>query len=61
MDINTYRGILTILVMVGFISLILWAYSKKQKDSFDEAANLPFADEDARSLGKSELEKKDHD
>jgi cytochrome c oxidase cbb3-type subunit 4 len=24
----------------------VWAYSRKQKKSFDEAANLPFADED---------------
>ncbi|MAC48443.1 CcoQ/FixQ family Cbb3-type cytochrome c oxidase assembly chaperone [Oceanospirillum beijerinckii] len=61
MDINTYRGILTILVMVGFISLIFWAYSKRRKNDFDEAANLPFADEDDHNLRKSELEKKDHE
>jgi len=61
MDINTYRGILTILVMVGFISLVFWAYSKRRKNDFDEAANLPFADEGDHKLSKSELEKKDHE
>lgn len=61
MDINTYRGLLTVLVMVGFISLVFWAYSKRRKNDFDEAANLPFADEDDHKLSKSELEKKDHE
>jgi cytochrome c oxidase cbb3-type subunit 4 len=46
MDINDLRGISTALLMVAFISLCVWAYSKKRKRSFDEAANLPFADEE---------------
>ena len=46
MDINDLRGISTALVMVAFISICIWAYSKKRKRSFDEAANLPFADDD---------------
>jgi cbb3-type cytochrome oxidase subunit 3 len=29
----------------------VWAYSSKQKKSFEEAANLPFEDEDA-TFGK---------
>lgn len=61
MDINDLRGISTIFVMVGFIGLVFWAYSKRQKASFDEAANLPFADEDSHNSGKSKLESKDHD
>ncbi len=61
MDIITFRGILTILVTVGFLGLVFWAYSKGRKKDFDEAANLPFADKDDHNLGKPELEKKDHD
>lgn len=45
MDIGTLRGLGTILVFVAFIGVVLWAYSSKRKKSFDEAANLPFADE----------------
>lgn len=45
MDIGTLRGLGTILVFVAFIAIVLWAYSSKRKKSFDEAANLPFADE----------------
>ncbi|MCQ4258324.1 cbb3-type cytochrome oxidase subunit 3 [Stutzerimonas stutzeri] len=45
MDIGILRGLGTILVFVAFIGVVLWAYSSKRKKSFDEAANLPFADE----------------
>jgi len=56
MDINTVRGLITILMIVTFLSLVVWAYSKKQKQPFDEAANLPFADEEtnARTLNITE-------
>ena len=46
MDINIFRGWHTIVLMVLFIGVVVWAYSRKRKKSFDEAANLPFADED---------------
>lgn len=45
MDINTLRGLATIFAMVAFLSVCWWAYSARRKTSFDEAANLPFADE----------------
>ncbi|WP_136247498.1 cbb3-type cytochrome oxidase subunit 3 [Halomonas borealis] len=47
MDIGTLRGIITALLLVGFIGLVCWAYSKRRQPDFDEAANLPFADQDA--------------
>jgi len=46
MDINDLRGISTIFLMVTFLGLCIWAYSSKRKKAFDEAANLPFADEE---------------
>ena len=45
MDINDLRGISTLFLMITFIGMCIWAYSKKRKKAFDEAANLPFADE----------------
>ena len=44
-DIGTIRGIGTAVVFIAFVAVVLWAYSSKRKSSFDEAANLPFADE----------------
>lgn len=46
MDINTLRGIATIFAMVAFIGIVIWAYSSYKKKDFDEAAQLPFADEE---------------
>ena len=46
MDINDFRAWHTVVLMLTFIGIIVWAYSKRRKKSFDEAANLPFADED---------------
>lgn len=45
MDINDLRGFSTVLVMIAFIGIFAWAYSGKRKKGFDEAANLPFADD----------------
>ena len=39
------RGIGTAVVFIAFIGVVLWAYSGRRKSSFDEAANLPFADD----------------
>jgi cytochrome c oxidase cbb3-type subunit 4 len=46
MDINDLRGISTLFLMVTFIGLCFWAYSSKRKKTFDDAAQLPFADEE---------------
>ncbi len=47
MDINTLRSIATVLMFVTFIGIVIWAWSRKNKASFDEAAQLPFKDDDA--------------
>ena len=46
MDINDFRSWHTLILMISFIGIVIWAYSRKRKKSFDEAANLPFADEE---------------
>jgi cytochrome c oxidase cbb3-type subunit IV len=48
MDINTFRGIVTGLLLVLFIWLIAWAWSKRRGPAFDAAARLPLEDEDPR-------------
>ena len=46
MDINDWRGLSTLFLMIAFVGLCIWAYSKNRKSAFDEAANIPFADEE---------------
>ncbi|MBS3796905.1 MULTISPECIES: cbb3-type cytochrome oxidase subunit 3 [Pseudoalteromonas] len=45
MDYGTFRGILTLVIMVLFIVIVLWAFSKRSKKRFDDAANAVFEDE----------------
>ncbi len=61
MDINTLRGISTIVVMITFIAICLWTYSSKRKSKFDDASNLPFNDEEIANRTTSNTENKDHE
>jgi len=45
MNFATFNGLYTLFLIVIFIGLILWAYNKKHKKSFDDIANSIF-DED---------------
>ncbi len=55
MDIGTLRGLGTVVIMVAFIGLVIWAYSGKRKKSFDEATMLPFADDPEAALERLQL------
>ncbi len=46
MDINDLRSIVTVTGLLCFLAIVWWAYSKRSKKGFDEAANLPFAEHD---------------
>ena len=45
MDLSTLRGLSTLLLMLTFIGIVIWAWSGKRKKDFDEAARLPLDDD----------------
>jgi cytochrome c oxidase cbb3-type subunit 4 len=47
MDINTLRSIATVVMFAVFIAIVIWAWSRKNQAAFDEAAMLPFQNDDA--------------
>lgn len=47
MDINILRSIATVLGLIAFIGIVFWVYSRRNASRFDEAAQLPFMDENA--------------
>jgi cytochrome c oxidase cbb3-type subunit 4 len=57
MDINDFRAWHTLVLLLIFVGIVVWAYSKRRKSAFDEAANLPFA-EDPKHQATMEKEKK---
>ena len=60
MDINDLRGLSTLFLFVSFIGLCIWAYSSKRKKSFNEAANLPFADEEDSEHAQPREQEENH-
>lgn len=45
MEINTLRIIATIASFFVFIGIVVWTFQPRNKSSFEEAANLPFTDD----------------
>lgn len=41
-----FHSVFTVILFILFIGIVVWAYSKRRKKDFDEAARLPFADEE---------------
>jgi cytochrome c oxidase cbb3-type subunit 4 len=58
MDINFLRSIATVLAALAFIGVCVWAYGSKRKAGFDEAAQLPFADDHLDNESEVEARKK---
>ncbi len=46
MDINFLRGVATILAMIAFFGVCWWTFGRSRKKQFEDAAQLPFADDE---------------
>jgi len=53
MDINDLRSIVTVAGLLCFLAIVGWAYGKSSKKGFEEAANLPFAEDDDQGAASS--------
>ena len=45
MDVNTVRGLFTLVAMLAFLGVVWWAYRSANRRRFEEDALLPFNDE----------------
>lgn len=46
MDVNDLRGIHSVVIMAMFLGIIWWAYSARRQRANEEAAHLPFDDDE---------------
>jgi cytochrome c oxidase cbb3-type subunit 4 len=46
------NGIYTALLLIIFIAIVFWAWSKENKESFDKNAQMPLIDEDENQNGE---------
>ena len=51
MDAGTVRGLVTLALMLAFIGLVAWAYSRRRKAHFDEMAQMPFREAPPQNKG----------
>jgi cytochrome c oxidase cbb3-type subunit IV len=42
MDVNTLRSITTVVSLLVFVGIVWWAWSRRRRRDFEQAANLPF-------------------
>ena len=49
MDMGIVRGIITFLVLVLFLSIWAWSFSRNRRSEYDDAARMPL-DDDSRPL-----------
>ena len=52
--VSDARSIVTLICMMTFIGIVFWAYSARRTQDFEEAAMLPFADEEQPNTKKQE-------
>jgi cytochrome c oxidase cbb3-type subunit 4 len=46
MDINTLRSVVTVVTFLIFLGIVGWTLSKRRSADFEEAAKLPFSQDD---------------
>ena len=46
MDVNEMRVAITVLTFVIFIAIVVWAWSGRRRQEFDEAARMALDDDD---------------
>jgi cytochrome c oxidase cbb3-type subunit 4 len=44
------RSIMTLVSLLTFLGIVYWTYVAHRKQDFDEAAMLPFADEETNNM-----------
>lgn len=45
MDIDVFRGVVTVVLMALFIALVIWTYSRARSDEFARLERLPLEDD----------------
>jgi cytochrome c oxidase cbb3-type subunit 4 len=46
MDKGTLHGLLTLVALIGFVAIALWAWSDRRRSAFDDAARMPLDDDE---------------
>ncbi len=56
MNLATIHSLWTVLLMILFLGIVIWAYSSRRKKQFDAAARMPLEDDDSHLLPQTGME-----
>jgi len=56
MTFTLFQSIWSIVVLITFLGIVVWAFSSKRKSTFDEAARLPFEGDQLTDNNKTSAE-----
>jgi len=56
MSFTMIQALWSIVILITFLGIVVWAYSGKRKARFDEAARVPFDDEPSNEKNKPSSE-----
>jgi cytochrome c oxidase cbb3-type subunit 4 len=45
-DVNDLRSVVTVVSLLTFLGIVAWAWARGNRERFDEAARLPFEEDD---------------
>jgi|JI61114BRNA_FD_contig_21_5732719_length_491_multi_4_in_0_out_0_2 cytochrome c oxidase cbb3-type subunit 4 len=60
MTLTDMRVIVTLVSFICFIGIVLWAFSRHRTQSFDEAAMLPFLDDERSGAANNRSASMEH-
>ena len=46
MDLGTFRGITTLLIMIAFIGVVIWVFRPGSTKTYEDPSGIPFRHED---------------
>lgn len=50
MNVNDLRAAVTVVTFMVFLAIVVWTLSRRNKAQFDEAAQVPFLEDESASL-----------
>ena len=51
MEMGLFRGLLTAVLFVAFVGTWIWAWSRKRRDDFEAAAQMPLENDERPPAG----------
>ena len=59
MDVNLIRGAILVGLIVGFVGVWVWAWSKRRKSDFEAAARMPLEEDEPQQAPRAQREEKE--